>query len=340
MASPFDDPLRPRVIRIRLGLIWLMLLLVAVVCGGAYWYLRHGGFTPAREWIERDLAPWPSWLRQKVSYTAPEPEAVNHVSVPVRDLNAEAIAALRAELLQQRQLLEALKNRPVVTTTPAPAKPITPPSVKRPPLMFVSHERKNRDDAPESPLKLTPGTWIPCTVDTTLNSEIEGYFTVKTRRPVSDSVTGQHVVIPAGQSIVAKDTTSALLLGNERIPTFALTLSLPDGQSLDLGDAPIMDATGTNGLTGDVNNHIWRLVWTSIFIGGLRGGQQMVQAELTQSGGAGLIVSGIAGQGSSVAQQRLGRAQDTRPIITVQPGELCNVLVTKSLSLSPMTAKR
>src|SRR6266566_119140 len=122
MASPFDDPLRPRVIRLRLGLIWLLLLLVAGVCGGAYWYLRHGGFTPAREWIERDLAPWPSWLRQKVSYTPAEPEAVNHVSAPVRDLNAEAIAALRAELLQQRQLLEALKNRPVVTTTPAPAK--------------------------------------------------------------------------------------------------------------------------------------------------------------------------------------------------------------------------
>jgi type IV secretory pathway VirB10-like protein len=339
MASPFDDPLRPRVIRIRLGLIWLLLLLVAGVCGGAYWYLRHGGFTPAREWIERDLAPWPSWLRQKVSYTPAEPEAVNHVSAPVRDLNAEAIAALRAELLQQRQLLEALKNRPVVTS-PTPAKPAVAPTIKRSPMLLISHERKAREEADNSPLTVSPGTWIPAILETTLHSEIEGSLTLRTRRPVMDSVTGQHVVIPQGQSIVARDTSSALLFGNERIPTFAVSLSLPGGRSIDLGEAPIMDATGTNGLTGIVDNHTWRLIWTSIFIGGLQGGQQVLQQSLATDG-AGPMASGIARQGSTVAQQRLGRAQDTRPTIMVRPGELVNVLVTKPLRVpASMLARR
>jgi len=124
------------------------------------------------------------------------------------------------------------------------------------------------------------------------------------------------------------------------IPTFAVSLSLPDGRSVDLGDAPIMDVTGTNGLTGEVDNHIWRLVWTSIFIGGLRGGQQALQTALSQDGTT-YIVSGIAQQGSSVAQQRLGRAQDTRPTITVRPGELVNVLITKPFRLSmPTVAQR
>ena len=38
-----------------------------------------------------------------------------------------------------------------------------------------------------------------------------------------------------------------------------------------------MDQAGANGLTGNVDNHMWRLVWTSIFIGGLQGGQQTIQ---------------------------------------------------------------
>ena len=129
-------------------------------------------------------------------------------------------------------------------------------------MLAISHERKDEGMPNDTDLILTPGTWIPAVLETTLNSEIEGYFTLKTRKPVYDSVTGQQVVIPQGQAIVARDTSSALLFGNERIPTFAVSLSLPGGRSVELGDAPIMDATGTNGLTGEVNNHIWRLVWT------------------------------------------------------------------------------
>jgi type IV secretory pathway VirB10-like protein len=231
------------------------------------------------------------------------------------------------------EIRKLLAQRP----PPTPEKAVTRPTTKRPPLGFISHERK--DPAPDVGASLSPGTWIPCTLETTLNSEIEGYFTVKTRRAVADSATGQIEVIRPGLSIVAKDTTADLLFGNERIPTFALTMSLPNGQSVDLGQAPIMDATGTNGLTGEVNNHIWRLVWTSIFIGGLQGGQQVLQQSIATDG-AGPIAAGIARQGGSVAQQRLGRAQDTRPTITVRPGELCNILVIKPFTLPTMVAER
>jgi type IV secretory pathway VirB10-like protein len=231
--------------------------------------------------------------------------------------------------------LALMRQQKPAPATPPP-KPATVKQVKRAPLMAISHERKDEVVLSETDLILTPGTWIPTVLETTLNSEIEGYFTLKTRKPVYDSVTGQQVVIPQGQAIVARDTSSALLFGNERIPTFAVSLSLPGGRSVELGDAPIMDATGTNGLTGEVNNHIWRLVWTSIFIGGLRGGQQMLQAELAQQSGA-TVVTGIAQQGSIVAQQRLGRAQDTRPTITVQPGELVNVLIVKPFRM-PLSA--
>ena len=160
-------------------------------------------------------------------------------------------------------------------------------------------------------------------------------FTVKTKRPTWD-VTGTHVLIPQGQRIGAKATSADLLFGNERIPTWALSVSLPDGSAQDLGESPIMDAAGTNGLTGEVNNHIWRLIWTSVFIGGLQGGQQVLQTEMGANG-TGAIASGIARQGSSATQQHLGRAQDTRPTIVAHSGEQCNVLMPKALSLPAVT---
>ena len=61
--------------------------------------------------------------------------------------------------------------------------------------------------------------------------------------------------------------SSVLLYGNERLPTISLTLALPDGRSVDLGQAPVTDQQGVAGLTGRVNQHYWRL-FGAVFIGG------------------------------------------------------------------------
>jgi type IV secretory pathway VirB10-like protein len=175
-------------------------------------------------------------------------------------------------------------------------------------------------------------------LENVLISEIEGMFTVRTTRPVWDA-TGTVILIPQGQRLGAKARTADLLFGNERIPGFALSLSLPNGRTVEVGDAPIMDASGTNGLTGIVDHHVWRLVWTSVFIGGLQGGQQVLQTELGVSG-AGPMATGIARQGSSQTQQRLGRAQDTRPTITVSSGTLVNILVPRAVTLPALTYER
>jgi hypothetical protein len=72
----------------------------------------------------------------------------------------------------------------------------------------------------------------------------------------------------------------------------------------------------------------------AIFIGGaLRGGQQMLQMEMAQAGGAGQIATGIAGLGNQAASQRIGRALDTRPTIKVFSGQQCQVLLLKPLAL-------
>jgi type IV secretory pathway VirB10-like protein len=249
----------------------------------------------------------PGWTLQPIKYTAPKPET-NHVTPAAAPAPPPAPP----------------KPAPVVPPKPAP-KPI-----KRAPLVTLVNDQVDHTPRTAGDYTLAAWTYIGCTLENVLVSEIEGLFTVRTTRPVWDA-TGLVMLIPQGHRIGAKALTADLLFGNERIPTFALSTTLQE-KDVHLGQAPIMDAAGTNGLTGVVDNHVWRIVWTSFAKGGLQGGQQVLQMQVGPTG-AGPIAAGIAREGSSQAQQRLGRAQDTRPTITVAAGELCQILIPKAVKL-------
>ena len=205
-------------------------------------------------------------------------------------------------------------------------------------MLFVSHEMTAPAPASKAPAyTLAPGTTkLPCVVETAINSDVEGYFTAKVSTNVYDTASGRHLLVPQGSTILGHDQSRTLLYGNERLPTVSLTLTLPDGRSVDLGQAPVTDQQGVAGLTGRVNQHFWRL-FGAVFIGGaLRGGAQVVQLEAARAGPVGQVAGGIAGTGSQATQQRLGRALDTRPTIAVDSGQLCQVLLTKPLTLPAM----
>lgn len=330
----YDAP-TPRATTIRLAVLWVGLAVLVLIGITMYLWMKSSWSTPIRETMEAlTNGNRPSWMRSQPVGYEPAPNAPALVEPLTRDLNAERLAKLEAELNEQKLLWRQLAQRPTSTiTTPAPPPAKTaPPARKFLPMQLVAKDLSDHWIARPGTHTLGAWTWIPCTIETVLNSEIEGYFTMKTKRVVKD-VTGRHTLIPQGVSLGAKATTAELLLGNERIPAFAVSFALPNGQAVELGESPIMDARGTNGLTGEVNHHTWRLIWTSVFIGGLQGGQHAIQAEWSQTGAGGSMLSGIGSQTSQAARQRLGRAQDTRPTITVQAGEACQVLVTKPLPL-------
>jgi hypothetical protein len=286
-----------------------ILVLLAIGAGGSWYVLTQ---TKAGRQLQQQAyslvsGDMPGWTLQPIKYQSPKPET-NHV-VP---------AAAPAPPPPSP------KPAPVGTPKPAP-KPI-----KRAPLVTLVNDKVETTPKTAGDYTLAAWTYVSCTLENVLVSELEGMFTVRTTRPVWDA-TGSVILIPQGQRIGAKAVTADLLFGNERIPTFALSTTI-HGNDVDLGQAPIMDAAGTNGLTGEVDHHTWRIVWTSFAKGGLQGGQQVLQMQLGPAG-AGPIAAGIAREGSSQAQQRLGRAQDTRPTITVAAGELCQILIPKALKL-------
>jgi len=322
------------VTRLRLGRVVLLLLVSAAgLVGGAVWLLRtqgHALTTPLT-----DSAAWPPWMKQAQTYPAPEARQAPPAPTPEPDKTGIELAKLRAQMLQQQQEIDDLKRRGLVKAIP-PVPPRSAPQRREPPpMLYVSHEVKDAPPVPKTPeYALAPGaTKLPCVIETAINSDVEGYFTAKVSANVYDTATGRHLLVPQGSTILGHDQSSVLLYGNERLPTISLTLALPDGRSADLGHAPVTDQQGIAGLTGHVDQHFWRL-FGAVFIGGaLRGGTQALQVGLTQAGPLGQVASGVGGTANQATQQRLGRALDTRPTITVDAGQLCNVLLTKPLTL-------
>lgn len=282
----------------------------------------------------------PTTLRQAYQYKTEEPILPADEQKPM-DMTAQELAALKRMLAAMQHEIEGLKNRKATTTVihqgdKGAAKTTTPPRPKPAELLFVSHDLKEEKAPPASKTPeyvLAPGTWIPCSVEPEMNSEVEGSFTAKVNQNVYDTKTGARLLIPQGSTILGHDQSHDLVWGNERMDTVSLTLALPDGRPVDLGRAPVTDQTGMAGLTGDVDQHYLRLL-SAVFIGGvLKGGMQAMHTAMVQGAGAGQVASGIATYGNQATSRVVGRALDTRPTIKVHAGQLCNVLLTKPLHL-------
>ena len=235
-----------------------------------------------------------------------------------------------SELDAQQRALDALSKR---QQPPAP-KPAAGPKRQHAPMLYIAHEPpKAKEDLPAT-YTLAPGaTKIQCQMETEMNSEVPGVFTAKITTHVYDTETGKYVLIPQGSTILGEYNSGNLLYGNTRIPTWSLSASLPDGRTVDLGNAPITDNVGIMGLTGDVDHHFWRNLAAVLIAGTLRGGAQAVQTSMAQSGPAGQVGVGMASTTSAYGQQAAGRAIDVRPTIRVPAGQPCTVLLTKPVHL-------
>jgi type IV secretion system protein TrbI len=317
-------------------IVFALAALILLVFGGWVWVTHRSAKTAN---VAPESGTSPGWTAAQMHYEKPEVKADPLLPKPV-DMTAAELAKLRAMMAAMQAELDALKNRKMPTATTIVKEAPKQEPVKKAPgaMLFVSHEIKPGTTTPPTPeYVLAPGaTKLPCIVETVVNSDVEGYLTCLVSTNVYDTATGRHLLVAQGSTILGHDQSQALLYGNERLPTVSLTLTLPDGRSVDLGHAPITDQQGVAGLTGDVNNHWFRL-FGAIFIGGaLRGGTQALQIAAANAAGAGQVASGIGSVGNQALAPRIGRALDTRPTITVKAGQLANVLLIKPLSLPAM----
>ncbi len=186
-----------------------------------------------------------------------------------------------------------------------------------------------------APCTVSQGFVIPATFVGGLNSDKPGEFRATVTNDVYDTVHGNCKAIPAGSTLVGT-YSSDIAIGQERILAAFVRMQLPNGKWVPLLGMGGADPNGYAGISGDVNNHFFRIFTGALIIGVLE--QRFnVTATATTAGPSGITTYGnTAGQvAAQTAQTMLNRNQSIRPTITTKPGQKMMVQVKHDIVLEP-----
>lgn len=192
-----------------------------------------------------------------------------------------------------------------------------------------------RLQSPASPYVLQAGALIPAALITGLRSDAAGLAIAQVTQDVHDSLTGQHLLIPAGSKLIGEYGTQTPD-GQQRLGVAWTRLTLPNGLALVLDKLPAADSQGMAGLQDKVDRHLGR-VWSAAALStvlsiGAEGGASS-DDDLTRA-----IRRGVGSAVSDVGQQAVGRSLDLSPTLTIRPGTSLRVLLTRDLVLEPYKA--
>ncbi|MFC6281224.1 TrbI/VirB10 family protein [Polaromonas aquatica] len=183
-----------------------------------------------------------------------------------------------------------------------------------------------------SPYTLHQGKIIPAVLGRQINSDLPGEITAYVVSNVYDSLGNGALLIPQG-SVLAGRYNSEVKPGQERVLFAFNRLIMPNGQSFDLPGAQGSDLAGAAGITGDVNNHFFKMFSASFFTAWLA---DRVKPQTTTAGTTGLTTSvSPAGQVLvDVSKAILDRNRTIAPTISVEQGTRINVEVKKDMEFS------
>ncbi|MGL5336513.1 MAG: TrbI/VirB10 family protein, partial [Enterovibrio sp.] len=130
--------------------------------------------------------------------------------------------------------------------------------------------------APRTPYELRAGFVIPATLISGINSELPGQIIAQVSQNVSDTATGNHLLIPQGSRLIGAYTND-VGYGQKRILVAWQRIVFPDGKALDIGSMPGADAAGFSGFHDQVNNHYMRILGSAFLMSGVTAGVTLSQ---------------------------------------------------------------
>ena len=322
----------------RLALAIVAVLLVGIGLVVAAMQFRSQGPPAPTTPVEQPIRPWKAQSVYAQLKEEPVIPALAATPPPPEDTLTPRIATLEKQNKDLRLALEELrqaKAQPPRGPQPPPPPPKPAPKPPGAPLHIVN----KLEPMPPVPLvkeyTLAPGGKIPFILETKIVSDVEGYLTGRVSSNVYDTATGRHLLVPQGSTILGNTQSSKLVYGNERLDTVTLKLAFPDGRSVDLERAPITDQEGVAGLTGDVDQHYLRLLAAVLIQGVLRGGATAVSTAAAGAAG-GQVITGVTSTGAQTGTTITGPLLSTRPTITVEAGQLANIILLQPLKLPAM----
>jgi type IV secretion system protein VirB10 len=190
---------------------------------------------------------------------------------------------------------------------------------------------------PANTVYVGAGTLISAVLLTGINSDLPGMITAQVAETVYDTVSGKHVLIPQGSTLIG-EYDSRVTYGQERVLFVWTRVRFPNGSSVSLESMPGTDLSGFAGVRDKVDNHLWKLA-QGVVLGSLLG----AAAQESYGGGIStanpslgqLASAGAAQNINSAGQQIVQKDLQVQPTLIVRPGQRVAVFVTKDVELPP-----
>jgi type IV secretion system protein VirB10 len=250
-------------------------------------------------------------------------------------------ALAEAQQAERSGLFFALREAPTRAVAPSAQQA---PAEQPPPNSSLSAMTLQVSDKPmagrAADRVLFPGTVIPASLVTELNSESPGPVIAQVTQTIYDSATGRMALIPQGARLIGEYKSSPHY-GQSRVAIVWSRLILPNGDESGLDEAAV-DPSGTAGVSGKVDNH-WGDVFGAAALGTLIsiGVATTEEPQLTY-GGIGAVTrdpvdaalaAGVQQSASSVTSRIVDRGLAVPPTIRVEAGKRIAVIVTRRTAL-------
>lgn len=187
---------------------------------------------------------------------------------------------------------------------------------------------------PASPYLLQAGHSIGGALITAINTDLPGRIVAQTTESVFDSITGQHLLIPAGSRLLGS-YDSLVSNGQDRALIVWERLILPNGESMILDAMLGVDATGAAGKRDQVDWHFDRLALGVLLSTAISFTANAAQSSDDSGDDVDLLGESIAQQSASIGSRVVDRILEIQPTIKVRQGARVRVLVEQDMVLRP-----
>lgn len=186
-----------------------------------------------------------------------------------------------------------------------------------------------------SPYEVKAGTYIPGVLISGINSDLPGNIKGQVREDVYDTVTGNHLLIPKGTTLIGT-YDSGITFGQNRALVVWQRLIFPNGKTMLLDNMGGVDLSGYAGFKDKVDNHNLELFKAVILSSILGAGTAIVSDDDNKENDW----RGEAGRGAGeqvimIGNRLADRLLALQPTITIRPGYRFNIMIHSDLILTP-----
>jgi type IV secretory pathway VirB10-like protein len=228
------------------------------------------------------------------------------------------------------------------TQSPAPAAPASPASQgmegARMMLSYGAADNMPVQGALLGDNSLWIGTIIPGILITAINTDLPGNVLARVTANIYDSKTGKKLLIPQG-SILSAQYNSSVSYAQSRVQIVWDTLIRPDGYLINLDSQNGVDEKGMSGQGAKYHENWFEYVKAA----GLINVFSVANAKMTESAAkyatdetAASMAQANSEFVNELGSNFVGRAMNIQPTLTVDGGTSINIMLNKTLYLSPV----